>query len=100
MNQLQVTFEKFWRVCWADSFYTSLSYAHGWQDTRTRFSQIIVIAPTARPPTIWDRRQFDIVFGTLIYKWDRLQATLAGDFYRDTEKYTIWTIAADFTWRF
>lgn len=101
VNQLQVTLEKFWRVCWADTFYTSLSYGHGWQDTRTRFSQIIVITPTVgRPPFVWDRRQFDIVFGTLIYKQDQLQVTFAADYYRDTEKYTIWTVGVDLGWRF
>lgn len=101
VNQLQVTLEKFWRVCWADTFYTSLSYGHGWQDTRTRFSQIIVINPLpVRPPFVWDRRQFDIVFGTLIYKRDQLQVTFAADYYRDTEKYTIWTVGVDLGWRF
>ncbi len=101
VNQLQVTLEKAWRVCWADTFYTSLSYGHGWQDTHTRFSQIIVIAPVATvQPFIWDRRQFNILFGTLIYKYDRVQFTFAADYYRDTQKYTIWTVAGDLTWRF
>lgn len=101
VNQLQVTLEKRWRVCWADTFYTSLSYGHGWQNTRTRFSQIIVITPIpAKSPFVWDNRQFDIVFGTLIYKRGRFQFTFAGDYYRDTEKYTMWSVAADLAWRF
>ena len=102
VNQLQLTLEKYWRVCWADTFYTSLSYGHGWQDTRTRFAQIIVVAPatTAVQPFIWDRRQFNLFIGTMIYKYGQLQFTLAGDYYRDTQKYTIWSIAGDLIWRF
>lgn len=101
INQLQLTLEKSWRVCWADTFYTSLSYSHGWQDTHTRFTQIIVVAPTTtNPPFVWDRRQFNTLFGTLIYKYDRFQATLNADYYRDTEKYTMWTVGGEITWRF
>ncbi|MBN9377209.1 MAG: hypothetical protein BGO14_04480 [Chlamydiales bacterium 38-26] len=101
INQLQLTLEKSWRVCWADTFYTSLSYAHGWQDTRTRFAQIIVVNPTTvKPPIIWDRRQFNTLVGTLIYKYNQLMLTLNADYYRDTEKYTMWTIAGELTWRF
>lgn len=101
INQLQATLEKSWRVCWADTFYTSLSYGHGWQNTRTRFSQIIVIAPTPiKQPFIWDNRQFDIVIGTLIYKYDQIQVKFAADYYRDTKKYTIWNAGLDLTWRF
>lgn len=101
VNQLQVTLEKYWRVCWAETFYTSLSYAHGWQDTHTRFAQIIVITPIAvRQPFIWDRRQYNLVFGNLIYRYDQLQITFGGDYYRDTKKYTIWSLVGDLRWRF
>ncbi|CRX38107.1 tetratricopeptide repeat protein [Estrella lausannensis] len=101
VNQLQVTLEKDWRIRCADKFYTSLSYGHGWQNTRTRFSEIIVVAPTvANPPIRWDNRQYDIVFGSLIYKYNCLQVALAGDLYRDSEKYTIGTIGLDVSWRF
>jgi hypothetical protein len=101
INQLQLTLEKDWRVSFADTFYTSLSYSHGFQNTYTRFPQIIVVDPTvARPPFVWDNRQFDTVIGTLIYKYDRLQFTFTADYYRDTEKYTIWNVAGDITWRF
>ncbi|WP_068470037.1 tetratricopeptide repeat protein [Candidatus Protochlamydia phocaeensis] len=101
VNQLQVTLEKSWRVCWADTLYTSLSYAHGWQNTRTRFAQIIVIAPTTvNPPFKWDNRQYNMVFGNLIYKWNQLQIILNGDYYRDTKKYTIWSVNGEVVWRF
>jgi len=101
INQLQVTLEKSWRVCWADTFYTSLSYGHGWQDTRSRFTQIIVVAPTTvTPPITWDRRQFNIVIGSIIYKYGQLVMTLAADYYRDTEKYTIWNVGGSLGWRF
>jgi tetratricopeptide (TPR) repeat protein len=101
INQLQMTLEKNWRVCWADTFYTSLSYSHGWQNTRTRFPQIIVVDPTvANPPYVWDNRQFDTVVGNIIYKYDQLQCTLSGDYYRDTEKYTMWTVTGELIWRF
>lgn len=101
VNHLQVTLEKSWRVCWADTFYTSLGYAHGWQDTRTRFAQIIVIAPQATLPAMaWDHRQYNTLFGTLIYKYNQLQFTLTADYYRDTEKYTMATIGAGLAWRF
>lgn len=101
INQLQVTLEKSWRVCWADSFYTSLSYGYGWQDTHTRYAQIIVILPPSGiPPYIWDRRQFNILFGNIIYDCGRLQLNLAGDFYRDTEKYTMWSVIGGIRWRF
>ena len=101
VNQLQLTLEKLWRVCWADSLYTSLSYSHGWQNTRTKFPQIIVIAPTTgKLPYVWDNRQFNTVVGTLIYTCGQLQLTLAGDYYRDTKKYTMFSVAADLGWRF
>lgn len=101
INQLQLTLEKNWRVCWADTFYTSLSYAHGWQNTRTRFPNIIVIAPVGtQQPFVWDNRQFDMVTGSLIYKRGQLVVTLAGDYYQDTEKYTIWNIGLIVGWRF
>lgn len=101
VNQLQITFEKDWRILCADRFYTSLSYGHGWQNTRTRFSEIIVIEPTvANPPIKWDNRQYNILIGSLIYKYNCLQIALAGDLYRDTEKYTIGTIGLDVSWRF
>lgn len=101
VNQLQMTLEKYWRVCWADSFYTSLSYGHGWQDTFSRFGQIIVITPvTGALKPFWDRRQFDILFGNVIYNRDQLQLNLNADFYRDTEKYTMWSIVSGMRWRF
>lgn len=101
INQLQVTLEKPWRVCWADSLYTSLTYGHGWQNTRTRFRQIIVVTSnTTTPPMGWDNRQYNIVLGNIIYKCGQLQWTIAGDYYRDTQKYTMWTISGDLTWRF
>lgn len=101
VNQLQITLEKDWRIACADKFYTSLSYGHGWQNTRTRFSQIIVVTPTvANPPIQWDNRQYNILFGSLIYKYNCLQIALAGDLYRDSEKYTIGTIGLDMSWRF
>lgn len=101
VNQLQVTLEKNWRIPCSDRFYTSLSYGHGWQNTRTRFPNIIVINPAVvNPPFVWDNRQFDIVFGSIIYKYNCLQMTLAGDYYRDSEKYTIGTIGLDVSWRF
>lgn len=98
---LQMTLEKSWRVCWADSFYTSLTYAHGWQDTRTRFPQIIVINPVSGlPALVWDRRQYNIFNANVIYKCDQLQLSLSGDYYRDTEKYTMWSLIAGARWRF
>lgn len=101
INHLQLTLEKSWRFCWAESFYTSLSYAHGWQDTRTRYSQIIVIAPTpGLPPLIWDDRQYNFLFGNIIYNCNQLQATLYADYYRDTEKYTMASVIGDIRWRF
>ena len=100
INQLQLTLEKSWHVCWADSLYTSLAYGHGWQDTKTRFRQIIVIAPTPTQTMGWDRRQFNIVIGNMIYKYDQLQLSLTADYYRDTEKYTMWTLGGDLKWRF
>lgn len=101
INQLQLTLEKSWRVCWADTLYTSLMYGHGWQNTRTRFRQVIVVDPIATPlPIGWDNRQYNMVLGNMIYKYGRLQSTLVADYYRDTQKYTIWTIAGDLTWRF
>lgn len=102
INHLQVTLENNWRVCWADTLYTSLSYGYGWQNTYTRFTQIIVVDPLQNilPPYVWDNRRYNIVVGTLIYKYDRLQFTFVGDYYRDSEKYTIWNLGADFKWRF
>lgn len=101
VNQLQMTLEKYWRVCWADSFYTSLSYGHGWQDTFSRFGQIIVIAPAvgALKP-FWDRRQFDVLYGNVIYNCDQLQLNLNADYYHDTEKYTMWSVIGGLRWRF
>lgn len=101
INQLQMTLEKSWRVCWADTFYTSLSYAHGWQNTHTRFPNIIVIVPVGtQQPYVWDNRQFNIVTGSVIYKRGQLAVTLAGDYYQDSEKYTIWNIGFILGWRF
>lgn len=101
INQLQIKLERDWRVCWADYFYTSMSYGHGWQDTRTRFPQIIVITPPGvLPPFVWDRRQYNILNGTAIYRRDQLQITLTADYYHDTEKYTMWSLGADIRWRF
>lgn len=101
INQLQVSLEKSWRVCWAETFYTSFTYGHGWQNTRTRFRQIIVVAPTPAPlPMGWDNRQYDTVLGNILYKFGRLQCGLTADYYRDTQKYTMWTIGGDLTWRF
>lgn len=101
INQLQGTWEKRWRVCWADTFYTSLSYSHGWQNTRTRFRQIIVIVPSpVQQPFSWDNREFNTVVGTMIYKRGALQGSLTADYYRDTEKYTMWTIAGELGWSF
>lgn len=101
INQLQMTLEKNWRVCWADTLYTSLTYGHGWQNTYTRFTQIIVVDPlNTTPPYVWDNREYNLVVGTLIYRCDRLQLTFNADYYRDTEKYTMWTVAADLRWRF
>jgi tetratricopeptide (TPR) repeat protein len=100
-NKLQVTFEKSWRVGWADTLYTSLSYGHGWQDTRSRFAQIIVVAPTAAAgPMKWTHRQTNIVLATLAYTYDHLKLSMLGDYYRDSEKYTIWNIGAELQWRF
>ena len=101
VNHLQMTLEKSWRVCWADSFYTSLSYAHGWQDTRTRYTQIIVIVPTpGLPPFVMDRRQYNFLSGNIIYQRGQLQASLGWDYYRDTEKYTMWSLVGNLRWRF
>lgn len=101
INLLSMTLEKSWRVCWADSLYTSLNYGHGWQDTRTKFPQIIVIDPVSNQPAlVWDRRQYDILTGNIIYKIDQLQLTLTADLYRDTEKYTMWSVLAGARWRF
>lgn len=101
INLLQMTLEKSWRVCWADYLYTSLNYGHGWQDTRTRYPQIIVIDPVSgQPALVWDRRQYDILSANIIYRVDQLQLTLSGDVYRDTEKYTMWSLIAGARWRF
>ncbi|MCE2983120.1 MAG: tetratricopeptide repeat protein [Parachlamydia sp.] len=116
INHLQMTLEKYWRVCWADTFYTNVSFAHGWQDTHTRFAQNIVIGPDIAalpltndpcissnaflPPMKWDHRQYNLITGTLIYKCNQLQAILNADYYRDTEKYTIWSVGAEVIWRF
>lgn len=101
INQLQATCEKSWRVCWADTFYTSLSYTHGWQNTRTRFRQIIVVTPVpVQQPFSWDDRVFNTVVGTMIFKRGPLQLTLTADYYRDSEKYTMWTVAGEMGWRF
>lgn len=98
---MQLTLEKSWKVCWADSFYTSLSYGHGWQDTHTRYTQIIVVVPPlTQPPMVWDRRQFNILFANMIYNRDRLQLTLSADYYRDTQKYTMWSFIGGVRWRF
>jgi tetratricopeptide (TPR) repeat protein len=101
VNLLQMTLEKSWRVCWADYLYTSLTYGHGWQDTRTRFPEIIVLNPvTNQPALVWDDRQYDILTANLIYRCDQLQLSLSGDFYQDTEKYTMWSLIAGARWRF
>lgn len=101
INHFQVTVEKPWNVYWADTLFTSFGFAHGWQDTRTRFSQIIVIAPTATtPPFIMDRRNYNFIFANVKYSCNQIQMSLTADFYRDSEKYTIWSALANFSWRF
>jgi hypothetical protein len=101
INQLALTLEKSWRVCWADYFYTSLNYAHGWQNTHTRYPNIIVVVPPlTTPPFVWDNRRFNTVIGNIIYKYDQIQVNFAADWYQDSQKYTMWTVAADLTWRF
>lgn len=101
LNILQLTLEKSWHVCWADKFYTSLIYGHGWQDTHTRFTEIIVVVPPlTKQPMVWDIRQFNTLAGNIIFTRGRLQLNLTADYYRDTEKYTMWSIIGGIGWRF
>jgi hypothetical protein len=100
VNYFQVTLEKYWRLWWADSFYTGISFGHGFQNTLTRFAQIIVLAPTANAKLAWDNRQYNIVNLKGVYKRDQLQISLILDYYRDTEKYTMSSVIGELTWRF
>lgn len=100
VNLFQVTFEKYWRVCFADSFYTSLALGHGFQNTLTKFAQFIVLNPTLNAKLRWDNREYNIAIFKGVYKWDQLQATLILDYYRDTERYTMGSILGELTWRF
>lgn len=100
VNYFQVTFEKYWRICWADSFYTSLALGHGFQNTLTKFAQFIVLNPSANNKLRWDNREYNIAIFKTVYKWDQLQASLILDHYRDTERYTMSSILGELTWRF
>jgi tetratricopeptide (TPR) repeat protein len=103
INHFQLTLERSWNVCWADYFYTNIGYAHGWQDTRTKFKQIIVVNPTPIGPCspyLMDRRNYNYFFSNISYKQDRLQANLSGNAYRDSQRYIIWEILGSCTWRF
>ena len=100
VNFFQVTFEKYWRVCWADSFYTSLALGHGFQNNLTKFAQFIVLNPTLNNKLRWDNREYNIAIFKTVYKWDQVQASLILDYYRDTERYTMGSILGEVTWRF
>lgn len=100
VNLFQVTFEKYWRVCWADSFYTSLALGHGFQNTLTKFAQFIVLNPIQNTGLRWDNRMYNIAILKGVYKRDQLQASLILDYYRDTERYTMGSILGELTWRF
>lgn len=101
INQLQATLQKSWRVCWADTFYTSLTYGFAWQNTHTRFPNIIVVVPPSGvPPYVWDDRRVNTINANIIYTYDQLQVSVNGDWYRDSEKYTMWSLMTEVTWRF
>lgn len=100
VNLFQVTLEKYWRVCWADSFYTSLALGHGFQNTLTKFAQFIVLDPNPNNKLRWDNRMYNIAIFKGVYKRDQLQASLILDYYRDTERYTMASILGELTWRF
>lgn len=101
INHLQVTLEKTWTLPCFDLFYTNIGYAHGWQDTRTRFAQIIVVNPVGGlQPFIMDRRNYNYFFGNVNFSANCLAMGFTADFYRDSKKYTIWSVLANLTWRF
>lgn len=96
IHQLQVQFNK----NWTPRFATTFSYAHGWEYTKTRFNQIVVLAPPIPLPFFLDVRQYDAFYGQATYTYQQLQASVFGTYSRDTKRYTIWSATADIRWRF
>lgn len=83
---------------WQDIASATLVYAHGWQNTRTISSQIIVLVPIFQG-FFWDRRQYDTVTLNLTFKQCPWDFGLKGNFYRDSTNYTIWSTVLNFGWR-
>ena len=100
VNYFEVKYEKYWRVLWADKFFTSANIGIGEQNTYTRFTQIIVINPEPNPPLVWDNRTYGYLGGRVVMTKDCWEAGLSSDLYRDSEKYTIWNIEATLRWTF
>jgi hypothetical protein len=93
INHLQIEFKK----SWTEWTYVTLGYAHGWQDTRTRFPIIILNQPIVQQPLFWDRRDYNEVYLRVSYDQCPWQIALDADYYRDSKKYTIWHVYLNMT---
>ncbi|MCB1148914.1 MAG: tetratricopeptide repeat protein, partial [Chlamydiia bacterium] len=87
-NQLQVEY----RMKIRDEGTIQLGYAFGFQDSRTRFAQIIVNAPLEIGPIFWDRRRYNLGYLKASYDQCPFKISVEGNFYRDTERYTMWDL--------
>ncbi len=95
-NQLQCEY----RIKFLDEGLVKLGYAFGFQDSRTRFQQIIVDAPIVIGPLFWDRRLYNMGYVKASYNQCPFNINLEGDFFRDSKKYTIWNINLNLEWIF
>lgn len=96
VNHLQFEFNK----RWDGVGYIRAGYAHGWQNTRTRFAQIIINQPPILQPFFWDRRDYNSCFIQAAYDQCPLKLAVEGSFYRDSKKYTIWYTDISLGWIF